>query len=390
VIKRLRAFLFSSVDPEIRRYLARTAPTGTWILYVLLAAWFVATNAFSRLIASKISTGASFTWVSILTIGIITLIAFWLIKRKEKTLTAYILASTLLVLTVVGILLVPENFYLLSAGLLLAMMALGAIVPGIPIYAFAILCLITLTLGWLYAQYTMDDPGGIFGILPGVIFVSTQAVAYFGLAALLQSYSGQILQTLKQLQSQTEQLTEIALTDQLTSLPNRRHLIEQLEREFTRAHRYRRPLSLIYLDLDGFKEINDRFGHLFGDEILRGAAISMRAVLRSADLLARIGGDEFSVLLPETKLEGGRRVANKLRKALTAYSQRLDPVIPQLSFSAGVGQLRDGDQTIDDLLARADEAQYRAKDAGKGQIRTQLEIDQLPLFDTPSRSDTTR
>jgi diguanylate cyclase (GGDEF)-like protein len=116
----------------------------------------------------------------------------------------------------------------------------------------------------------------------------------------------------------------------------------------------------------------------------------MRAVLRSADLLARIGGDEFSVLLPETNLESARRVTNKLRKALTAYSQNLDALIPPISFCAGVGQLRLDDESVDDILARADEAQYRAKDAGNGQIRTQHELDQLPLFMTRSNPNETR
>jgi diguanylate cyclase (GGDEF)-like protein len=161
-------------------------------------------------------------------------------------------------------------------------------------------------------------------------------------------------------------------------LANRRHLIEQLEREFARARRYRRPLSLLYLDLDGFKAVNDRFGHMFGDEILRGVAKSMQAVLRSTDLLARIGGDEFAVLLPETNLEGGQKVANKLRKALVAYSQRLGPMIPALTFCAGASQLLKEDRSIDDILARADDAQYLAKSTGKAHTRTQVELSHPP------------
>ena len=172
----------------------------------------------------------------------------------------------------------------------------------------------------------------------------------------------------------------------LPDFVNRRFLIEQLEREFTRAKRYRRPLTLLYLDLDKFKTINDQFGHLFGDEILRNIALSMQAVLRSADVIARIGGDEFAVLLPETTIKGAIGVATKLSRALKAFRGNLSQSIPELTFSAGVAQMRFEDDSIDDLLARADSVQYQAKAAGHGQVRSQLDINQLPLFEEPQAS----
>ena len=381
MIDQLRAAQISETDPEIRRYRARTAPAEIRIFYILLGSWLLVGIAYTQLISIKAHLGLTFNVISILGLSLIAGLMYWLVSRGDITLAGNMMASTLIFLTGVGILLSPEDLYVMSAGFPLAIMAVGAIVGGTSVYTFAGLSFVVLLLCWFRAQSIVIDQGGGLDNISGAIFLSTQAIAYFGLAAMLHSLSRHILRSINKLHSQADQLTEMALTDPLTSLANRRHLIEQLECEFARAHRYRRPLTLIYIDLDGFKSINDRFGHLFGDEILRGAALAMRAVLRSADLLARIGGDEFSVLLPETDLEGGRRVANKLRKALSAYSQRLDPVIPPLSFSAGVGQLRREDKSIDDLIARADEAQYRAKEAGKGQIRTQHEIDQLPLFE---------
>ena len=381
MIDHLRAALISKTDPEIRRYRARTAPVEIKVIYILLGAWLLVGIAFSQLITIKMNFGLAVNLISILVLGLIAGFMYWLVKRGDIAFAGNLMASTLIVLTGIGILISPESLYIMSAGFPLAIMAVGAIVGSASVYPFAVLSFVVLTLCWFRAQSMVVDQGGSLDDVSGAIFLSTQAIAYLGLAAMLHTLSRRILKSINQLHSQTDQLTELALTDPLTSLANRRHLIDQLECEFTRARRYRRPLSLIYIDMDGFKSINDRFGHLFGDEILRGAALAMRAVLRSADLLARIGGDEFSVLLPETNVEGGRGVANKLRKALSAYSQRLDPVIPPLSFSAGVGQLRREDKSIDDLLARADEAQYRAKEAGKGQIRTQLEIDQLPLFE---------
>ncbi len=383
MINRLRVALLPKIDPDIRRYRARTAPAETKILYILLVAWLLVSIAFSRLIRAKINLDLAPDLIIISLLIIVAGLSYWLVKRGDTVIAGNLMASTLIALTGIAIFLSPESLYLLSAGFPLAIMAVGAIVGGASVYPFAVIAFVVLTLGWLNAHIVLADQAGPFDSRSGIIFLTTQAITYLGLAVMLHTLSRYILRTIDRLQAQREQLTDMALTDALTSLPNRRHLFEQLEREFIRARRYRRPLSLIYIDLDGFKSINDRFGHLFGDEILRGTAIAMRAVLRSTDLLARIGGDEFSVLLPETNLEGGRRVANKLRKALTAYSERLDPIIPSLSFCAGVGQLRKEDKSIDDLIHRADEAQYRAKVSGKDQIRTQLEFDQLPLFETP-------
>lgn len=383
MINRLRGAFLPKIDPDIRRYRARTAPAETKILYILLVAWLLVSIAFSRLIRAKINLSLAPDVIIIAFLIIVAGLSYWLVKRGDTVIAGNLMASTLIALTGIAIFLSPESLYLLSAGFPLAIMAVGAIVGGTSVYPFAVIAFIVLTLGWLNAHSVLTDQAGSFDSRSGTIFLTTQAITYLGLAVMLHTLSRYILRTIDSLQAQREQLTDMALTDALTNLPNRRHLFEQLEREFIRARRYRRPLSLIYIDLDGFKSINDRFGHLFGDEILRGTGIAMTAVLRSTDLLARIGGDEFSVLLPETNLEGGRRVANKLRKALTAYSERLDPIIPSLSFCAGVGQLRREDKSIDDLIARADEAQYRAKVSGKDQIRTQLEIDQLPLFETP-------
>jgi diguanylate cyclase (GGDEF)-like protein len=232
----------------------------------------------------------------------------------------------------------------------------------------------------------MLEPDVLFHGQLAYLFIGSQIVLHQGLAFMLHSLSGHITLSINRLRQQTEALAQLAHTDALTGLANRRYLIEHLEREFTRAKRYRRPLTLLYLDLDGFKAINDQFGHLFGDEILRNIALSMRAVLRSADVLARIGGDEFAVLLPETTIKGAMGVATKLSRALKAFGTNLSEAIPDLSFSAGIAQMRFEDESIDDLLARADSVQYDAKAAGHGQIRSQLDINQLPLFDTPQSS----
>ena len=112
----------------------------------------------------------------------------------------------------------------------------------------------------------------------------------------------------------------------------------------------------------------------------------MRAAVRTTELLARVGGDEFAVVLPERTVKGATGVAAKLRKALEAFGNSLGGTVPTLTFCAGAAQIRPGDSGIDELLARADQAQYKAKAAGRGQIRTQLEVSQLPLFNETPRA----
>jgi diguanylate cyclase (GGDEF)-like protein len=267
---------------------------------------------------------------------------------------------------------------------LLSVLVSGAIAGGLAGFIFASLSLIMNVVGvWLLV--TMQASLTV-NLLSGLIFLIVQVVTMLGLAIIMRLNASHISETVGRLRGQTEQMSHLALTDPLTGLSNRRHLIQQLDREFTRAKRYQRPLSLVYLDLDGFKSMNDRFGHIFGDEILAGVALQMRSVLRSADMLARIGGDEFAVLLPETELRGALRVAEKLRKSLAAYSRRLGPALPTLTFCAGVAQLQEDDQSIDGLLGRADKAQYRAKDSGKDKIEPQPRDEDLPLFNL-SQSD---
>lgn len=390
MINRLRSTLRLKIDPEIRRYRVRATLIKGKVHYILLIMWLLVGIVFSRLIATEMDNKLAFDLVSIVILGLVFGLTLWLITRGDVAFAGYLMAYTLIAFSGFGIVSTPQYLYIMSAGFLLAILTIGSIIGGISVYLFSITAFLALTFGWFLAQNNWVGPGGYSDNRSGIFFLSSQAIVYLGMSIVLHTLSHRIRSTIESLHSQTEQLTEKALTDALTGLANRRHLLERLELEFDRAHRYRRPLSLIYLDLDGFKAINDQFGHLMGDEILRGAAIAMRAVLRSVDLISRIGGDEFSVLLPETNLEGARRVTNKLRKALTAYSQSLDPIIPSISFCAGVGQLRRDDESIDDILARADEAQYRAKDAGNGQIRTQYEFDQLPLFMTRSNPNETQ
>jgi diguanylate cyclase (GGDEF)-like protein len=157
---------------------------------------------------------------------------------------------------------------------------------------------------------------------------------------------------------------EQAELDSLTGLHNRRLFYEFLGREIARAQRYERYVSLIVFDLDDFKRINDRVGHLGGDAVLADVAVRVRTVVRATDIPCRVGGDEFAVILPEASRDDAELLADRI--ALAIRGQKIEKV-GALKISAGVAELRPGDSAAD-LFKRADDALLRAKNAGKARV----------------------
>ncbi len=157
---------------------------------------------------------------------------------------------------------------------------------------------------------------------------------------------------------------QLADLDALTGLHNRRFFHETLAHEVARAHRYDRKLALVVFDLDDFKDVNDKIGHLAGDSVLAEAAERMRSVVRSADISCRVGGDEFAVILPESSLEDADQLYRRIQQAV---SSRPIAQAGKLYLSAGVADLRPQDDSVT-FFQRADEALYRAKAAGKGKV----------------------
>ena len=171
-----------------------------------------------------------------------------------------------------------------------------------------------------------------------------------------------------------EQTREMAVTDYLTGVFNRRALIENLNKEITRARRYRVPLSTLLVDIDYFKMVNDTYGHSTGDLVLRKVTETMRAGVRDTDIIGRTGGEEFVILLPETRLEEAQKAAARLCQAIDALEIKTDKGTINVTISVGISSWDESMQSADDLLESADKAMYAAKEKGKSQAGEALSV----------------
>jgi diguanylate cyclase (GGDEF)-like protein len=172
---------------------------------------------------------------------------------------------------------------------------------------------------------------------------------------------------------------DLSVTDDLTTLYNSRYLYQVLRRETKRASRSRRPLSLLFLDLDGFKSVNDRHGHLCGSRALIEAASVIHGCARETDVAARFGGDEFAVVLPDTGSEGALAAAERVRERIAAHAflKASDGLDVHLTASVGVATLPDVASSAEELIKAADMAMYRVKDKGKNGVFLATERVQL-------------
>ncbi len=166
-----------------------------------------------------------------------------------------------------------------------------------------------------------------------------------------------------QLEAQLQRLSE---TDELTGASNRRKLLDALTLSLRRYRERQQPTAVVLMDVDYFKTINDRFGHIAGDEVLRGIAHRAMAHLREGDLFARFGGEEFALLLPNTAMDAAQVIAERLRLAI-ASGNFLPASSPPLNVtvSMGLSLIQSQDQDIESVLRRADDALYRAKHSGR-------------------------
>jgi diguanylate cyclase (GGDEF)-like protein len=186
------------------------------------------------------------------------------------------------------------------------------------------------------------------------------------IAALLSAW--RLMRVLQELSVRTAELQHLATTDLMTGVNNRHQFLSLLYHEFARGRRYKAPLSLMVLDLDFFKQINDGYGHAAGDAALKTFATAATDCLRGMDVIGRLGGEEFGILLPSTAVDQAEAVAERIRVAVAKIAIDTDLGTVRFTTSIGVAQSQEEDESVDVLLARADAALYAAKAAGRNRV----------------------
>ncbi len=232
---------------------------------------------------------------------------------------------------------------------------------------------------------TVGNPQGEMYTLTGTVYVKgdhvellagynidefeTSARQLLELNVALGETQRELARSKRELERREESIRQLSLTDALTGVGNRRHLDETLAAETVRAHRYPAPLSLLMLDIDHFKRVNDTWGHQAGDRVLQEVGAQLRGLLRQTDTAARLGGEEFVVLMPSTGLEGAMVIAERMRMALEHHV--IDNV-PPVTASFGVASLVSG-ESGPAMLARADSALYAAKHEGRNRVKAAMQ-----------------
>jgi len=185
-----------------------------------------------------------------------------------------------------------------------------------------------------------------------------------------QTLEARVAERTQALSQANQQLENMAMTDVLTGLPNRRHAMLAFEAEWQKAQESGAPLSCMMIDADGFKGINDTYGHDAGDAVLRQLARSLKEAVRTDDLVCRLGGDEFFIICANTPLDGALRTAEKVRSEVANLRVTAGAGVWQGSISVGVGVREPSMKGIEDLLKCADEGVYLAKRNGRNQVAT--------------------
>jgi diguanylate cyclase (GGDEF)-like protein len=260
------------------------------------------------------------------------------------------------------------------------------LLPDSSAHQALIFAFLVLMAGGHASSYAAHPPTVLLGVLalvlPMIGWLSTQgdtfhrAAAFAGalyLAAIIRSiqtlsyFFGRSHRLAREVQVERDRAEKLARTDFLTELNNRRAFYEIGEALLRQTRRYVRPAALVMLDVDHFKRINDRYGHAAGDAVICAVAALIREHLRDSDVGGRLGGEEFAVLLPETALGAALSAAERLRAAIEAHAVSFEGDTVQFTVSLGVAAARE-DELLDALIARADEALYRAKHSGRNSV----------------------
>jgi len=185
----------------------------------------------------------------------------------------------------------------------------------------------------------------------------------------LNNANKQLSKELEEKEKLAKNLRHYASTDPLTGLMNRRSYFEACEKEMKSATRYKTKLSYLTIDIDKFKKVNDTYGHPFGDEVIRSLGELLIENSRSADYVARIGGEEFAILMPETDVDAAYHLADRLRANIAKHKIIFEKKVIQITVSMGLSHLSEEDNDIETIVKRSDQALYVAKESGRNQVR---------------------
>lgn len=334
---------------------------------LLVSLWVVTTAAFARLFleSNRHSRATTLVLNGLMAAGAVsTTVALLASYRLAMELASALATVNAIALLVCGAI-VWKSGERSARFFTLAWLALGFGVLGLAASRFG-----------LVPDNLFTRHGALLASIVEIVLLSLALTDKYRLMHLaLEGYSRSLEEKVadrtRQLEEANADLHRLSLTDPLTGVPNRRHFDEKLDAEFGRHRRLSAPLSLAMVDVDHFKEFNDRHGHPVGDECLRAVAEALSAVAhRSADVVARYGGEEFAVLLPETDADGARRTGERMLEVVRALRLSSgEHEASQVTVSVGLTtRVPDGTEGSESLVAEADEALYQAKRNGRDRV----------------------
>lgn len=364
--------VFDQLTPATRVLVAIGASTPFFILILLGHGWVIAHPSTRSVVNTDVMLALQGLLVlaTLLSIGIA--VHVWPLRREPEPVDVATLLSCLTIgVTYTAIAVLAGTFTAPTGLVLLGVLAIGLLLFTLrPMAVAYMVCMVVLVghdigvqLGWW--SYAPAVTSRIFeGSKPLWGYAVWRNAVFLAAATVLLPL---IMLLFGRLDRMHARLMRLSQTDSLTGLANRRRFMEVLQAEVARRHRTGRPLCVVLIDIDHFKQVNDVHGHFAGDAVLRDlAALLIAAVRVPSDLPARLGGEEFALILPDTPEEEGLGVCERLRERVAAQAFRGDGTPLGISISLGLGAVTDDD--VDRILSDVDRALYCAKAAGRNRV----------------------
>lgn len=233
----------------------------------------------------------------------------------------------------------------------------------------------------IYKTFMVSISLTIIAVLSGIFFITIENIRnkletntiyaiILGISFLLGLILLFTVWLIKKTSEIQQHFEHLAITDGLTGIFNRRHIMTRFNEEFERARRLKKDMGCIMIDIDKFKSINDEFGHLVGDEVLREVSARIKNSIRIYDVFGRYGGEEFLIVLTDTDFDNTRSLAERIRENVKAdiFLAADMPLHIHITISLGIACMTDGDNSIDDIIMRADKGLYKAKNSGRDKV----------------------